>query len=257
MTTLAINKQLAYEIGDVNEFPVIASDIIFEGSAVGLVDASGHARPMDGSAKFVGFAAAKADNSSGSAADIRVQVKTRGRVQLAVTGAVITDVGLPVYATDDNAFQFVATSAVFVGYVWRFVSAGVAIVEFDATNFQDPHAGWVHVTTAVDKTVASVDNGRCYWFTADAKTLTLPVVAVGVHDIRMINAGAFGAQLMTIDVDSGNGDMLEGPGITAADGKGMLNTKATARRGDRLDVSMVDLVGYSARNVVGTWVREG
>ena len=253
MTTLAANKQRGYKQGDINEFPM-AVDIVYEGAAVGLVDATGHAQPLTSSDKFVGFATAKADNSGGTAADIRVQVNTRGRVQLAVTGAVITDVGQPVYATDDAAFQFIATSAVFIGFVWRFVSAGVAVVEFDATNFQDPHEGWIHATSAVDKTVASVDNGRCYWFTADAKTMTLPAIAVGVHNVRMVNGGAFGAQLMTLDLDAG--DSCEGPGITAADGAGMINTKATARRGDRLDVSMVDAVGYSAENVVGTWVRE-
>ena len=254
MTNLAANKQRDIEIGDINEFPMVASDIIFEWAAVGLVDATGHARPLTSSDKFVGFARAKADNGAGAAADIRVEVYTRGRVELPVAGAVITDVGQPVYATDDNAFQFIATSAVFVGYIWRFVSAGVAVVEYDATNFVDPYAGWRHVTVAGDNTPASVDNGTMFWFNSDGGTMTLPAIAIGVHNIRIYNAGAFGTQLMTVDLDGG--DMLEGPGITAADGKGLINTKATARRGDRLDVSMVDAIGYSAENVVGTWVRE-
>lgn len=112
MTTLAANTPRAYELGDKNRFPVIASDIIYEGAAVGLVDASGHARPLDSSSKFVGFAEAEADNSSGSAADINVRVYTRGRIQLSVTGAVITDVGQPVFATDDNAFQFILSISI-------------------------------------------------------------------------------------------------------------------------------------------------
>ncbi len=128
MSTLSVNTPRAYEGGDICRFPVIATDIIYEGAAVGLVYATGHAQPLTSSDMFVGFANAKADNASGSAADINVYVKSRGRIQLSVSGAVITDVGLPVYATDDNAFQFIATSAVFVGYLWRYVSAGVAIV---------------------------------------------------------------------------------------------------------------------------------
>ena len=253
MATLAANKQRAYEIGDINEFPMTV-DIVFEGSAVGLVDATGHARPLTSVDKFVGFARAQADNSGGSAADIRCEVHTRGRIELPVSGAVITDVGQPVYATDDDSFQFIATSAVFVGYIWRFVSAGVAVVEYDATNFVDPYAGWLHATVAGNNTPASVNNGTMYWFDSDGGTATFPAIAVGVHNVRIINAGAFGTQLVTIDLDGG--DMLEGPGITAADGKGMLNTKATARRGDRLDVSMVDAFGYSVENVVGIWARE-
>ena len=47
MTTLAANQPRAFEGGNRNEIPVIASDIIFEGAAVGVVDASGHARPLN------------------------------------------------------------------------------------------------------------------------------------------------------------------------------------------------------------------
>ena len=254
MATLAANKQRAYEIGDINEFPMTV-DIVFEGSAVGLVDATGHARPLTSADKFVGFARAKADNSGGSAADIRCEVHTRGRIELAVSGAVITDVGQPVYATDDDSFQFIATSAVFVGFIRRFVSAGVAVVEYDAGKLTDPHLGFIHESTAVDKTVDDLDNGKCFWFTADAKKLLVPAIGDGVHNIRMVNAGAFGTQLMSIDMVDATDD-LESADITPADGKGLLNTKATARRGDRLDVSMVDATGYSAENKVGTWAIE-
>ncbi len=254
MTTLAANTPRAYELGDINSFPVIASDIIYEGAAVGLVDASGHARPLNSSAKFVGFASAEADNSGGSAADINVSVYTRGRIQLSVSGAVITDVGQPVFATDDNAFQFVATSAVFVGYLWRFVSAGVAIVEFDATNFRDPFEGWTHASSSGDVSGASTDNGKMFWFTADAKTYTAPAVATASYHVRIVNAGAFGTQLMTFDLNGS--DSLEGPGVTAGDGLGFINTKATARRGDFMEFDLVDAVGYSITAVSGTWVRE-
>ena len=255
MTTLAANKQRAFEQGDINEFPMIASDIIFEGAAVGLVDASGHARPLDSADRFVGFATAKADNASGSAADIRVQVRKKGTIELSVTGAVITDVGQPIYATDDDLFQFVATSAVFIGFIRRFVSAGVAVVEYDAGKLTDPHLGFIHETTAIDKTVDDLDNGKCFWFTADAKKLLVPAIGDGVHNIRMVNAGAFGTQLMSIDMVDATDD-LESADITPADGKGLLNTKSTARRGDRLDVSMVDATGYSAENKVGIWAIE-
>ncbi len=255
MTTLATNKPRAYEFGDIDEFPMIASDIVYEGSAVGLVDASGHAQPLTSSDKFVGFARAKADNSGGSAADIRVQVYARGRVEIPVTGAVITDVGQPVYATDDNAFQFIATSAVFIGYIWRFVSAGVVIVEFDAANMKDPYAGWTHQTEASGLTSTSVHNGKAIWMSADAQTLTLPIITAAVYNIRIFNAGAYGAQLVTVDVVD-SGDEVEGPGITAAVNKGVLLAKTTARRGDYVDIESVDASGYTVTAMVGTWTRK-
>ena len=97
MTTLAANKQRPYELGDYNDIPVVASDIIYEGAAVGVVAASGHARPLTTADRFVGFAIAKADNSAGAAAAINVTVQMRGEIQLAGTGAVITDLKQPVY----------------------------------------------------------------------------------------------------------------------------------------------------------------
>jgi hypothetical protein len=80
--------------------------------------------------KFVGFAANKCDNAAGAAADKAVDLDcASGKILLPVTGAVITDVGQPVYATDDDTFAFSPVSGYFVGYVSRFVSAGVAIVK--------------------------------------------------------------------------------------------------------------------------------
>src|SRR5687768_863678 len=65
MTTLAANKQRAYELGPRNMLPVIAADIIYEGAAVGAVAGTGHARPLVAGDSFSGFAVAKADNSAG------------------------------------------------------------------------------------------------------------------------------------------------------------------------------------------------
>jgi hypothetical protein len=66
MTTLAANKPRAFEGGNRNSFPVIAADIIYEGAAVGLVDGTGHARPLAAGDRFAGFAERKADNSAGA-----------------------------------------------------------------------------------------------------------------------------------------------------------------------------------------------
>ena len=73
MTTLAVNKPRVYELGDINEFPVIASDIIYEGAAVGD-NGSGYARPLVAGDPFRGFAERNADNSAGNAGTINVRV---------------------------------------------------------------------------------------------------------------------------------------------------------------------------------------
>jgi len=153
MTTLAQDTPRAYELGERNDIPVVATDIIYEGAAVGVVTGSGHARPLTSADKFAGFAAYKADNSTGAAAAINVHVIKKGAIQLAITGAVITDIGQPVYAQDDNTFSFIKTSGVFIGFMRRFVSSGYGVVEFDVDKFVDPHDGLTAETVADDKTL--------------------------------------------------------------------------------------------------------
>ncbi len=131
-TTLAVNTPRAYSVGDIEAYPVIASDIIYEGAAVGE-NASGYSRPLEAGDPFQGFAIAKADNSTGAAGAINVEVKTRGSVQLAIASIAITANDRPaVYASDDNTFTLTASTNSLIGYVRRWVSTGVAIVEFDA-----------------------------------------------------------------------------------------------------------------------------
>lgn len=132
MTTLAADTLRAYALGDLEEYPVIASDIIYRGAAVGE-NGSGYARPLQGGDVFLGFADAQADNSAGGAGDERVTVRARGRVQLPIAALAITANDRPaVYASDDDTFTLTATSNSLIGYVSRWVSTGVAIVEFDA-----------------------------------------------------------------------------------------------------------------------------
>ncbi len=254
MTTLAVDKARAKELGEINQFPVIASDIIYEGAAVGVVAASGHARPLTAVDRFVGFAEAKADNSAGAAAAIDVRVMERGKIVLPVSGAVITDVGQPVYAQDDDAFSFVGTSGVFIGFAHRFVSAGVMVVDFDAPHYQDPYGGGPYETKSANYTLDAEDCGKTMFITADNVVITLPAIAAGVSGITLVNAGAYGAQLLEVAPQAA--DMILGPDITAADDKSLFNTKATARRGDLVTLIAGDADGYMVTRLRGTWVRE-
>jgi len=134
MATLATDKQRPYELGDLNSLPMVATDIIYEGAAVGIEAASGNARPLNAGDAFAGFCIQNADNATGSAGDVRVQVKTHGEVQLPVTNVAATDIGKPVYASDDDTFVLTATSNSYIGKVKRFVSTGVAVVAFDVRS---------------------------------------------------------------------------------------------------------------------------
>jgi len=252
MTTLAVNKDRPYVQGDVGAYAMIASDIIFVGAAVGLVDASGHARPLNSADRFAGFCRKKADNSAGSAADINVEVDIRGVIQLPVTGAVITDVGQPIYASDDNAFQFSPVGGVYVGTVIRFVSAAVVDVAFDALFGKDPYGGRVWETYSASSTLDKQDNGKGFWVDTDAQTMTLLTFAAATAlDILVMNGGAFGT--VAVSVDPAAGDLISGPDDTGADGGIMVNTKVTARRGDYVKLVTGGDEGYLVSEKKGIW----
>tara|TARA_R110002167_G_scaffold70512_7_gene199044 strand:- start:425 stop:1192 length:768 start_codon:yes stop_codon:yes gene_type:complete len=255
MTTLAANALRDYLLGNKNELPTIGSDIIYQGAAVGMVAATGLMRPLVAGDDFCGFAEAKADNASGAASAINVNLVKRGRIELLITGLVITDLGLPVFATDDNAFSLSPVGGSFVGFVDRFISSGVGIVEFDALNFRDPYAEYsVREVVSADKTLDPQDSGKLFWVDTDARTITLAAVATPTF-CKIVNGGAYGTVAVTISPDAD--DSVEGPDISAANNKDVINTKATARRGDFAVLGFVDADGYAITQLKGIWAREG
>ena len=255
MTTLAANKPRSFELGSRNTLPVIASDIIYEGAAIGVVTGTGHARPLAAGDRFAGFAERQANNASGSAAAINVDAVMSGQIELSVTGVTITDVGQPVYATDDDTFVMSPVGGVFVGFVKRFVSTNKAVVAFDALVYRDPyHARSVRELISANKTLDAEDTGKLFWVDTDAVTITLPAVAAGVFGAQIVNGGSFGSIAVTISPNAS--DLILGPDITAADDKDLINTKATAQRGDYVVIDSGDADGYLAAELRGTWARQ-
>jgi len=132
MTTRASDIVRDLQLGDIEEYPAIAADIIYQGSAVGE-NGSGYSRPLVAGDVFQGFALEQCDNSAGSAGDKRVKVRSRGRIVLPIASIAITaNDRPPVYASDDDTFTLTASTNSLIGYVSRWVSTGVAVVEFDA-----------------------------------------------------------------------------------------------------------------------------
>lgn len=133
MPTLAVNSVRDFQLGDREQYPMVADDIIYEGAAVGE-NGSGYSRPLVAADPFQGFAVSKVDNSAGVAGDKDIVVKPRGRVRLTVAGAAaITANDRPaVYAIDDDTFTLTAGSNSQIGYVSRWISGTDCIVEFDA-----------------------------------------------------------------------------------------------------------------------------
>ena len=133
MTTSSANTSRTYELGDENDIPVIAADIIYEGSAVGD-NGSGYARPLVAADPFIGFALKKADNAAGAAGAQNVKVRAKGQIELPLSGASVADRGKNIYASDDMVFTLTSTSNSLIGKIKRFSRPGFVIVAFDATR---------------------------------------------------------------------------------------------------------------------------
>lgn len=257
MTTLAKDTQRDLETGTVDEIPVIATEIIYEFAAVGIVLASGHARPLVAGDVFGGFAEQQVDNSDGAAAAKRVRTIKNGAIRLSVTGAVITDRTQPVYASDDDTFVFTPTGNTFIGFVRRFVSAGEVIVGFDTDNYRDPYAKYGAVgeyeTLSGAKTLDIQDNGKVFFVDTTA-VITFPAVATGLS-CTLVNIGAYGD--VQISADPAAADSIHAPDIAGTDNKDHINTLATSQRGDLVKlVGGLVATGYNVTDQVGTWAQE-
>lgn len=186
MSQLSANVQRDYERGETNTLPVAASATIYQGSAIGL--SSGYARQLVAGDVFKGFAEAKADNSGGSAGDVKVQVKHTGLIYLAVDSVAITDEGKAVYASDGATFTLTQSTNTRVGTVHRFVSTGYAIVKFNADAAGDLSgvstiAGTL--TGTVDGTIADIaaSAGACAGGAEPSATQVDTAIATAVASI--------------------------------------------------------------------------
>ena len=134
MSKLTTDTNRVYELGDINEFPVLGGELIYQGVAVGLEVASGYVRDLQVGDKFLGFAEDNIDATNASDGEKNIRVKRRGNVTLELSGAALTDVGKSIYATDDNTFTLSNTSSVYIGQIIRYQLGDEIIVDFDAAR---------------------------------------------------------------------------------------------------------------------------
>lgn len=112
------------------DIPAVASDILYRGAA--LENTSGTADVVSGTGNFLGFCAAKADNSAGAASAIDVAVYPAGEVYLSVTGVSSeANHDSTVYATDDDTFTLTSSGATSIGKVRQWVTSTYCWVKFE------------------------------------------------------------------------------------------------------------------------------
>lgn len=135
MAELIEDKNRHRMLGDIQEYPVLESAVMFEGSVVGLT--GGYARSYVDGDLFVGFCEQRVDSYGRASGDLEVRVLTRGTFVLDVVDVVdetTVDVGHPVYTGDGVEFTSLDAIGTKVGHIYRYISPGVCEVRFDPIN---------------------------------------------------------------------------------------------------------------------------
>ena len=252
MATLAADAPVAEVKGDLNAIGIIAADIVYEGAMVGD-NGAGYGRPLVAGDNFIGHSIEKVDNAAGAAGAKNIEVRGgRYRLEVALVG-LITDVGQSVYASDDAVLTFVAVDNSYVGVVTRYVSATKLEVEFRPGE-EDEFGPNIHREThSANYTVDAEDTGKILYIDTDAKVITLPAVATAVS-VTLVNAGSFGTVIITISPNAN--DKIMGPDLAGVDNKDLINTKATAHRGDFVTLTYGTADGWIVTAMRGIWAAE-
>ncbi len=102
----------------IRSFPIAAAVKIWKGGLV-AISAAGFAKIPAASVADVcaGVAHETADNTAGAAGAVFAKVQTLGDVVLPFAAAAQTDLGVPIYCTDDSVLTLTSTNNVYVGLI--------------------------------------------------------------------------------------------------------------------------------------------
>ena len=180
-------------------YPVAASVRIYEGTLVFLT-ATGYATDVTASGVngFLGVAVGEADNSSGSAGAITVEVWPEGEFVLEGTGFAQSDVGSNVYAEDNYTVGVsISTASVPIGMVTEYISSTKVRVDIDPVNTGAlPVAALTTIThtnpSSADYAFANTINSSAWGFSTqdEANTLLSVVRNLQIRVLELENRGS-------------------------------------------------------------------
>lgn len=113
----------------------------------------------------------------------------------------------------------------------------------------------VVTTKAVSYTVTPDDTGTMFIATAADLVFSLPATAVGLV-FRFALAAAGLSSGTGLSISPAAADKIMGNGFTSADNKDAINTGASDREGDEIEVTADGVDGWYITYVLGTWARE-
>jgi hypothetical protein len=181
MTAQTANRWDKRSVGDVRAYGIDggATYHIYKGSAVAL-DTTGYARPGANTAafRFVGVAQEEWHQTA-TAADGTNEIKVwrRGLFTFVGSSLAITDIGRPVWLTDDQTISLTQTNVGPIGKIADFVSATEVIVDIG-----DAAAGGAQFVQLAYGTGECVSNSTTIEVTTGLSSVTSAQVTNGIAD---------------------------------------------------------------------------
>ena len=135
---LSANTPLTIIRGEQSEAPVASAVIIYEGAILGR-NSTGYARGLVAGDDFWGHSMEYIDNTLGSDGTLTVtRIRGRYRMEVTLSGVLITDVGKVVYTSADDTYTLSpGTANTRVGVIDRYVTTDTCIVEFQTVETPD------------------------------------------------------------------------------------------------------------------------
>ena len=101
--------------------------------------------------------------------------------------------------------------------------------------------------------VVTTDSGKTFTTVTDGMVFTLPAIAIG-NTVTFVNMSPDASGSLAISPAAADGITYAG---SATDDKDLINTKATAKRGDSVTLASLDgVVAWQVVAVRGTWAKE-
>lgn len=109
------------------------------------------------------------------------------------------------------------------------------------------------VKTANYTVVITTDSGKTFTSKLDGIAFTLPAIAIG-NTVTIVNIAKDGQALLTVSPNANDGITYAG---SSTDDKDIINTKATAKKGDYITLASLDgVVAWQVVAVRGIWAKE-
>jgi len=182
MTALIADRLTDFKEGVELNYPVAGSSKLYAGGMV-CTNSSGYAIPGADTAGvvFLGVSMSQKDNSSGSNGDLNATVRKKGTFKFACSGMAITDIGKPVYVSDDQTVALISgvTNAIPCGRIAGYVSATEVWVDIDVDHLE-PEKVIMSFPISLVANVTTVNGGVAVGRAMRIKRISLCVFAVPV-----------------------------------------------------------------------------